>query len=364
MEVQCSLHREKLKLFCLEDQQLVCLVCRDSEAHRDHSFSPFNEAAPANKEDLTIRLEPLREKLRIFIEFKLLCEQTAMHIEIQSQHTQRCMRDEFEKLHQFLLAEEAWRMTELAEEQKKKAQAMKKKIDKVTKDISTLLNTIRAIEDEIATNDIMTQCPLQNPEKAKGTLINEAKYLGNLAFKVWDKMKSLVKFTPVILDPNTASYSLVLSEDLTSMVRADDRQWLPDNPERFDVYISVLGYEGMNSGVHSWEVEVGNNPLWLIGVMSETLSRKGDYNTMAGLRYVCYKDGGYWVRSTPLPKTPLRLESKLKRIRLELDWDQGTLLFSDPDTNAQLITFTRNFTETVFPYFSTNGTLKILPLTL
>ncbi len=27
----CSLHSEKLKLFCLEDKQSVCLVCRDSQ---------------------------------------------------------------------------------------------------------------------------------------------------------------------------------------------------------------------------------------------------------------------------------------------------------------------------------------------
>ncbi len=39
----CSLHSEKLKLFCLEDKQPVCLVCRDSEKHVNHTFRPIRE---------------------------------------------------------------------------------------------------------------------------------------------------------------------------------------------------------------------------------------------------------------------------------------------------------------------------------
>ncbi len=39
----CSLHGEKLKLFCLEDKQPVCLVCRDSKQHDNHKFRPITE---------------------------------------------------------------------------------------------------------------------------------------------------------------------------------------------------------------------------------------------------------------------------------------------------------------------------------
>lgn len=44
-EVLCRLHGEKLKLFCLEDKELACLVCRDSKKHADHKFCPVDEAA-------------------------------------------------------------------------------------------------------------------------------------------------------------------------------------------------------------------------------------------------------------------------------------------------------------------------------
>lgn len=39
----CSLHNEKLKLFCLEDKQPVCLVCQTSKKHKNHDLCPIDE---------------------------------------------------------------------------------------------------------------------------------------------------------------------------------------------------------------------------------------------------------------------------------------------------------------------------------
>ncbi|KAG5260518.1 hypothetical protein AALO_G00308450, partial [Alosa alosa] len=79
-EVLCSLHSEKLKLFCLEDKQPVCLVCRDSRKHKNHTISPIDEAAIDRKEELKIKLQPLQKKLKTFEEVKLICDQTAAHV--------------------------------------------------------------------------------------------------------------------------------------------------------------------------------------------------------------------------------------------------------------------------------------------
>uniref|UniRef100_A0A8C2A1M5 Uncharacterized protein n=1 Tax=Cyprinus carpio TaxID=7962 RepID=A0A8C2A1M5_CYPCA len=48
-EELCSLHSEELKLFCLEDKQPVCLVCRDSQQHDNHTFRPISEVASSCK---------------------------------------------------------------------------------------------------------------------------------------------------------------------------------------------------------------------------------------------------------------------------------------------------------------------------
>uniref|UniRef100_A0A8C1SSY7 Uncharacterized protein n=1 Tax=Cyprinus carpio TaxID=7962 RepID=A0A8C1SSY7_CYPCA len=45
----CSLHSEKLKLFCLEDKQPVCVECVTSQQHINHAIRPINEAVPSHK---------------------------------------------------------------------------------------------------------------------------------------------------------------------------------------------------------------------------------------------------------------------------------------------------------------------------
>ncbi|XP_076120631.1 zinc-binding protein A33-like [Alosa pseudoharengus] len=197
------------------------------------------------------------------------------------------------------------------------------------------------------------QCTLQDPERVSGALINVAKHLGNLKFRVWEKMQETVQYTPVTLDPNTAADSLILSEDLTSVKWGDEEQQLPDNPERFDKYHSVLGSEGFNSGTHCWDVEVGENTWWNVGVKAESAPRKGDMYSRSGLWIVWHKDGEYGACAPPQPSTLLTVQQKLQRIRVQLDWDRGELSFSDPDNNTHLHTLTHTFTERVFPYFNT-----------
>ncbi|XP_005950128.1 E3 ubiquitin-protein ligase TRIM35-like [Haplochromis burtoni] len=376
-EPLCSLHNEKLKLFCLDHQQPVCVVCRDSKAHKDHRFNPTEEAAQDHREELQKHLKPLQDKLKVFEQVKGNFDQTAEHIKVQAQQTEKQIKEEFKKLQQFLQKEEKARLAALRQEEEQKLRKMEEKIESLSRRIETLSETIRATEEQLRAEDVsflhnyraavnrVKQLPLLNaPQLDSGALMDVAKHLGNLTYNIWNKMKEMVSYTPVILDPNTAESHLILSEDLTS-ASLGEGQKVPHNPERIDSHHCVLTSEGFDSGTHSWDVEVRNdqNRFWGVGVVKESVRRHGI--VQSGYWELCLLDGKYTAATPPPPFKPLPV-MKLQRVRVQLDCDKKKLTFFDLDTNTHIHTFKLSFTEKLFPYIANHNNLplKILPLTL
>ncbi|XP_067312914.1 nuclear factor 7, brain-like [Pseudorasbora parva] len=374
----CSLHSEKLKLFCLEDKQPVCVVCRDSKQHDNHKFRPISEVVSSYKEEFNTALTSLQNKLKHGEEMKGECDETIQHIESQAEHTERQIKEEFEKLHQFLRDEEEATITALREEEEQKKQRMKEKLEEMNTHISALSHTIRDMEEMMKANDVSfvknfnasmerVQIPQPDPRMSSGALIDVSRYLGNLRSRVWKKMLETVQHTPLTLDPNTAHPRLTLSSDLTSVSYSDEDKTLPDDPERFHRYPCVLGSEGFNSGTHCWDVEVGDSTGWSLGITTASNQRKGEDFFDSNVWCVGYWNSEYCSQSPDKPITVFPVKVKLQRVRVQLDYDRGTVSFSDPVTNTHLLTFRTSFTETVFPFLynlSRTSPLRILPVKL
>ncbi|CAB1328063.1 unnamed protein product [Coregonus sp. 'balchen'] len=61
-----------------------------------------SEFMPTHDRSMPSALEPLKKKLKAFVEVKQTCDKTAVHIKTQTQQTEKQIKEEFEKLHQFL----------------------------------------------------------------------------------------------------------------------------------------------------------------------------------------------------------------------------------------------------------------------
>ncbi|KAM3602922.1 uncharacterized protein V6R79_013416 [Siganus canaliculatus] len=208
-EELCSEHGEKLKLFCEDDQQLICVICRDAKKHKKHNCSPINEAAEAQRNKLKLHLMTLKTKLGSFKKEKVKCDQMSNHITNQAQQTEKTITGEFQKLYQFLRAEETARIDALRREAKRKSEAMNITKINLNAEMSSLTNKIETTEKEMKTFGITfllnttstmktVKCDLPEPETPSGALIDEAKHVGNLQFTVWNKMKDIIKYSKQI----------------------------------------------------------------------------------------------------------------------------------------------------------------------
>ncbi|OWK52489.1 E3 ubiquitin-protein ligase TRIM58 [Lonchura striata] len=114
----CPQHDERLKLFCEEDEEPICVVCRESLQHRPHTVYPIEEAAHVYKVKLQKSLETLSKEV----------EEVKKRESAERMKTQECKEtvkkkrerivSEFGKLHRLLADEEKLLLQKLEEEEK------------------------------------------------------------------------------------------------------------------------------------------------------------------------------------------------------------------------------------------------------
>ncbi|KAF6344475.1 erythroblast membrane associated protein (Scianna blood group) [Rhinolophus ferrumequinum] len=186
--------------------------------------------------------------------------------------------------------------------------------------------------------------------KALKKLRSELKLKRAAANSGWRRAR--LHFVAVTLDPDTAHPKLLLSEDGRSVTLGDRRQPVPDNPQRFDFVVSVLGAEYFMDGCHYWEVYVGNKTKWILGVCSESVSRKGKVTASpANGHWLVRLSRGNEYEALTSPQTSFRLKEPPRCVGIFLDYEAGVISFYNVTNQSHIFTFTHTFSGPLRPFF-------------
>ncbi|XP_029931565.1 uncharacterized protein LOC115376213 [Myripristis murdjan] len=169
------------------------------------------------------------------------------------------------------------------------------------------------------------------------------------------ELKRVTKYAvDVKLDPTTAHTRFIVSDDGKEVKDGEKVQKVPDGPERFDLFGSVLGLNRLTSGKSYWEVEVGKKTGWELGVARGDANRKGEV--------LLNPDDGYWVAvhyddsqyaAMTVPPINLSLKKKPKKVGVFVDYEEGLVSFYDVKAGSHIFSFTGcSFKGELRPYLS------------
>ncbi|XP_068792825.1 E3 ubiquitin-protein ligase TRIM35 [Struthio camelus] len=366
----CTLHREEAKLFCLDDKELACFVCQSAKQHQGHKMQPVQEAAADFRAKLKNMETSLQDKVKDFGAVHRSYESISEHNQVEAARLEDQIRREFEKLHEFLRAEEKAALARLQEETRRKQGLIEGRMKQLSEESQALLNEARQLQADLKEDDYTflmmhknrkrrIACTAEEPEAVpSGMLINVAKYLGSLQYDVWRKMLDIITVVPFSFDPNTAAGWLSVSEDLTSVTNRGYKL-LVENPERFTSAPCILGSRSFSTGFHTWEVDLGGIANWRVGVARPCGGNHWTFHhdARSGFWYIYRLPGadGETCRASNSARSKAAL-GDLARIRVELDCDEGELSFYDADRRTHIYTFHEKFNGKVFPYFYVGGT--------
>ncbi|XP_066469233.1 zinc finger protein RFP-like [Tiliqua scincoides] len=371
----CERHQEPLKLFCQDDEAPVCVVCDRSKEHRAHRVVPVEEAAQEIKDQICRSLETLRKERENILVYKAENEKESQDLIKQMEAEREKTTAVFRQQHQFQKEQEKLLLSQTERVEKEIARRRDKHLALLSGELSSLDSLIWEMEEkqkqsasELLQNigNILERCkkvsfenPVAFPPSLKWRIhdfcdINP--FLEALMKQYQESVVSGLKLqeAKVILDPDTAHPELILSEDCKSVRWEDEYQDLPDNPERFDGWTAVLGCEGFTTGRYFWEVDVGNEEEWAVGVARKSVRRKGEFK--------CSPEEGIWdlgkwageYRVSVTRDHPhLSLSEKVQKVRVTLNCPGGRLAFFDADTGAELFVYkdASLCRETLFPFF-------------
>lgn len=329
----------------------------------------LKDGVPLCKEELQYKLDIFEKKVHLYKKMRYKLGKAVEYVKQQAGDADKQIKQEFEKMHSFLHAEENMRIEALVREEKEKTKYLEEKIQTTEKHLEQLKQHIETLKKEMSNEDLPllmnfhkikreAEWTKEDPAIYNGDLLKMSNHVGALGFNVWKKMKDFVKYYPVMLDPNTASPWLALSADLTTVKESPERLSVPDNVNRFDPCVFVLGAQGYNYGKHKWDVIVGDNPKWILGVCKDSLIRKKKFTVSSkrGIYAIALSKGVISALTPERQELTVSPHPHMIRVKLNLDEEKPEVSFWDAQSAKFLVSFDLDKDEydeleTMFPIF-------------
>ncbi|XP_043849332.1 probable E3 ubiquitin-protein ligase TRIML1 [Dromiciops gliroides] len=353
----CDQHGEKEKFFCEEDQRLLCVSCLLAPEHKDHHVLPLETDADKHKVNLQETLTFLQKKEE---ELKMALDAVKREETCFKESTyslKQSITSEYGKMHQFLWDEEYQYVQKLKQESRDNLAKLEESNVKLSQQIQNLQQLSFKIEENL------DKPPLEMLQDTKGTLERNEELLLQepecaspffTTCPIRGLREVLLSFQrDITLDPDSANPHLILSEDLKSVQYGSVPQDLPDNKERFDSALAVLGAQTFTSGKHYWEVEVGEKTEWEVGICKDSVSRKGEFSTSSEdiktlVAFTSEKLFFLWNSERGVSLSP-----PIHKVGIFLDYEKGHIAFYDVKDRSLIHSLSdMGFEGPLRPYFS------------
>ncbi|XP_029943569.1 E3 ubiquitin-protein ligase TRIM39 [Salarias fasciatus] len=369
----CPKHERLLELFCKKDQTCVCVLCTETD-HRAHYTVPVerewtDKKAQLKRTGIDVQ-QMIQERVKKVEELKNSVELNKASAKREIEESMQV----FSELVRSIKKTQAELVLVIGEKQRQTERRAEGLIAHLEQEISELKRRNTDLENVARTDHIHflksfpslsiipsvrdwsdTSVPT---DTCVGLIRRSVAKLEETLNEMIDKLsdseiKKVLKYTvDVTLDPDTANPWLQLSQDRHQVRHLGAWQDLPDNPVRFDTVVIVLGRDGFTSGRHYWEVQVGDKDDWYVGVARASVNRKGriSVSTTQGYYALAMKKGqGYRVSTSP--PLLLSVDTRIKRLGVYVDYEEGQVSFYDVRTRSHIYTLEDTFTERMFPFF-------------
>ncbi|XP_040212150.1 E3 ubiquitin-protein ligase TRIM21-like [Rana temporaria] len=372
---KCSIHKKLLEYYCSKDAVCLCVSCCLVGKHKEHEVELIEEASEKKKENLRKVCEYVtKERGEIEEQIQNLLDNKRKAQE-KSEDEKKRVAALFEDIRRQLEVQEQRVLSEISRQVEKVSLAVSELIHQLETQKDTLSRKICHIEEMCNITDPITF--LQEPEMKDQDMeepeicelddfLISLPLLRSLTDLIADiKSKNNVHVKNLLLDEKTAHKKLALSADLKMATVSNINQNKPYLLERFYEYCQVMSIESFSSGRHYWEVEIGDNEVWDIGVCYPTIDRglDGDFGLSDKSWCLGVSDGELFARHDCECEFFVYLESPVQKVGVCLDYEGGRLSFyqlSDPIRH--LHTFTTTFTEPLHAAFflGDSGWMKLL----